>query len=386
MTFESPAEHAEQAASVLAPESGLLADLDIAGLGRSLGVVFPGALANPAQAARPGPVTRSAWRRSRRWRCPAGWVARPRRRCHLTRRTSVSPTRVVGQPGFLLPADVLPGVRRLHGGWYRGRAGPDSGREGSADTGLVVDALAPTNYLPTNPAALKRALRDRRRERGEGDAQLRRRPAVTTAGRPASGGHQPVRLGEQPRRHARPRWLPQRADGTAAVLTADRSGPRQAPLLFSPPWINKYYVMDLAPGAASSSGRSSTSGPCSRSVTAIRRAEMSGITMDDYLVHGPQQALDVIGEITGARPSTSSDCAWGRADRDHRRLPGRGRRRQIGNLTLLNTMLDYSEPGCAGRLHRYGHDPAAGEEDGAGGRAGREAPCQEPSTCCGPTT
>ena len=31
MTFESPAEHAEQAASVLAPESGLLADLDIAG-------------------------------------------------------------------------------------------------------------------------------------------------------------------------------------------------------------------------------------------------------------------------------------------------------------------------------------------------------------------
>ena len=51
MTFESPAEHAEQAASVLAPESGLLADLDIAGLGRSLGLVFRGALGNPAEAA-----------------------------------------------------------------------------------------------------------------------------------------------------------------------------------------------------------------------------------------------------------------------------------------------------------------------------------------------
>ena len=29
-------------------------------------------------------------------------------------------------------------------------------------------------------------------------------------------------------------------------------------------------------------------------------AEMAGTTMDDYLISGPQQALDVITEITGA--------------------------------------------------------------------------------------
>ena len=60
---------------------------------------------------RPGPAMRSAWRRSRRPPCPAGWVARPPRRCHLTQGSPFRRPHLVRQPRLSRAADVLPGVR-----------------------------------------------------------------------------------------------------------------------------------------------------------------------------------------------------------------------------------------------------------------------------------
>src|ERR1700749_4059379 len=54
MTDETPHDRGQDAAFVLAPESGLLAEMDAAGLGRALGQVFTGALANPAAASEAG--------------------------------------------------------------------------------------------------------------------------------------------------------------------------------------------------------------------------------------------------------------------------------------------------------------------------------------------
>jgi len=47
----------------------------------------------------------------------------------------------------------------------------------------------------------------------------------------------------------------------AHVRAANRPGPC-ATIVCSPPWINKYYIMDLAPADPSSSTRSSTASPC----------------------------------------------------------------------------------------------------------------------------
>ena len=121
------------------------------------------------------------------------------------------------------------------------------------------------------------------------------------------------------------------------------------PLLASPPWINKYYVMDLAPGRSFIEWAVQHG----RTVFAISyinpTADMSHTTMDDYLIHGPQTALDVISEITGAETidivglclggaMTAVTAAYLMAAGDSR----------IGTLTLLNTMLDYAEPGALG--------------------------------------
>ncbi len=72
------------------------------------------------------------------------------------------------------------------------------------------------------------------------------------------------------------------------------------PMLASPPWINKYYIMDLAPG------RSFIEWAVQHGHTVFAisyrnpGAEMRGVTLDDYLISGPKTALDVISDITGS--------------------------------------------------------------------------------------
>ena len=121
------------------------------------------------------------------------------------------------------------------------------------------------------------------------------------------------------------------------------------PMLASPPWINKYYIMDLAPGRSFLEWAVTHE----RTVFAISYrnpdASMRGVTLDDYLIHGPRTALDVIGDITGAPKTdivglclggalTGMLAAYLAATGDDR----------IGSITLLNTLLDYSEPGVLG--------------------------------------
>src|SRR5436305_5713955 len=74
---------------------------------------------------------------------------------------------------------------------------------------------------------------------------------------------------------------------------------RTTPLLCSPPWINKYYVMDLAP-KRSFVEWAVQHGHTVFAVSYRNPAEtMRGVTLDDYLLHGPHAALETIEEIIG---------------------------------------------------------------------------------------
>jgi polyhydroxyalkanoate synthase len=124
---------------------------------------------------------------------------------------------------------------------------------------------------------------------------------------------------------------------------------RAVPTLASPPWINKYYIMDLAPGRSFIEWAVQHE----RTVFAISYrnpdASMRGVTLDDYLIHSPRDALDVIGDITGAPKIDITGLCLGGALTGMLAayLAGTGDDR-IGSITLLNTMLDYSEPGVLG--------------------------------------
>ena len=71
--------------------------------------------------------------------------------------------------------------------------------------------------------------------------------------------------------------------------------------------------------------------------------------MDDYLIHGPQTALDVISEITGAETiDIVGLCLGGALTAVTAAYLMQAGDTRIGTLTLLNTMLDYAEPGALG--------------------------------------
>ncbi len=349
MTIETPLERAEHAASVLAPETGLLADPDVAGLGRSLAMVFRGALSNPVEAAQAGlryaaclaqipGVSLSKWLGGE---MPPPVQLNPKDRRFADRTWSQNPAFYSLWMSYQAFAEFMDQLVTA--------AGLERIQETKARllTGLMVDALAPTNFFPTNPAALKCALETGGASLAKG-MQNFLDDLLYNNGRPRQVDAGKFTLGKD--LAATPCKVVYRNDLMELLqYSAQTAQVHAAPLLCSPPWINKYYVMDLAPGRSFIEWAVKNE----RSVFAISyrnpSAEMSGITMDDYLIHGPQQALDVIQEITGAATVDIVGLCLGGALTaiTDAYLTAAGEER-IGTLTLLNTLLDYSDPGVLG--------------------------------------
>jgi poly[(R)-3-hydroxyalkanoate] polymerase subunit PhaC len=116
-----------------------------------------------------------------------------------------------------------------------------------------------------------------------------------------------------------------------------------------PPWINKFYIMDLAPG------RSFVQWAVEHGHTVFAisyhnpNAEHRDRSLDDYLLQGPIAALDVMRDVTGAeRASIVGLCLGGTLTAGlEAYLAARGEDR-IASTTLLNTLVDFSRPGRLG--------------------------------------
>ena len=76
---------------------------------------------------------------------------------------------------------------------------------------------------------------------------------------------------------------------------------------------------------------------------------MRGITLDDYLIEGPKTALDVISDITKSpKINITGLCLGGALTGMLASYLVRTGDDRINSVSLLNTMLDYSEPGVLG--------------------------------------
>jgi polyhydroxyalkanoate synthase len=212
---------------------------------------------------------------------------------------------------------------------------------------LLADALAPTNLLLTNPAALKRAF-----ETGGRSVFVGARNFLDdlrhNGGRPRQVDTSPFRLGEN--MAATPSKVVFRNDLIELLQYLPQTDEVHAvPLLASPPWINKYYIMDLAPGRSLIEWAVRQG----RTVFAISYrnpdSSMSGITMEDYSTDGMRAALDAVSEITGSETvDVLAVCLGGALTvMTAAQLAASGEDR-IGTMTLINTLLDYTEPGLLG--------------------------------------
>ena len=213
----------------------------------------------------------------------------------------------------------------------------------------VLDAVAPTNFLPGNPAALRRAIETRGESLRAGlDNFLR--DVADNRGRPAQVDRSAFTLGEN--LAATPGKVVFRNDLMELIQYAPQTETvYETPLLLSPPWINKYYIMDLAPGRSFAEWAVQHG----HTVFAISYRNpdesMRDVALDDYLVNGPCAALDVARDITGAAQlNIAGLCVGGTlavALLAHLAATTKSRS-PVRSLTLLNTLVDFSQPGPLG--------------------------------------
>jgi polyhydroxyalkanoate synthase len=77
---------------------------------------------------------------------------------------------------------------------------------------------------------------------------------------------------------------------------------------------------------------------------------MRHVALDDYLLHGPRTALDVVADITGAEQCNIVGLCLGGTLTAMllAYLVGAGEGHRVRSATLLNTLIDFSQPGPMG--------------------------------------
>ncbi|MGO8884621.1 MAG: PHA/PHB synthase family protein [Streptosporangiaceae bacterium] len=338
---------AEDAAEALGPEFGL-ASLDTAGFSDATLAVFRRAAGRPADmaaayvrfwtsVARIGPVATARWFGSK----VEPPIPVPRDKRFADRTWSDNPAYFALQQMYLAASRLAEDTLAAGAG-----EATDDAKAGLAIS-FLMDALAPTNFLPTNPAALKRVLETGGASLAAGAANFVD-DLLTHGGRPRQVDSRPFKVGEN--LAATPGKIVFKNDLMELIQYQPQTEQVHAiPVLASPPWINKYYIMDLSPGRSFLEWAVQHE----RTLFAISYrnpdSTMSGVSLDDYLIHGPREALDVISDITGAPKIDIVGLCLGGALTGMLAayLSEKGDDR-LGSITLLNTLLDYSEPGVLG--------------------------------------
>ena len=225
-------------------------------------------------------------------------------------------------------------------------------------TRQFIDALAPTNFAMTNPEVARRTVETGGEnlvqglsnmledlERGQGRLRVR----MTDLEKFKLGENVAVTPGKVVFENDLMQLL-QYVPTTETVRTR--------PLLIVPPWINKYYILDLRPKNSFikwAVDQGHTVFVVSWVNPDERLAEKS---MDDYLLEGPVAALDAIEQATGeSRVNAIGYCLGGTLlaatlaylkARDPSAARAADRRPVIESATFFTTMVDFEEPGELG--------------------------------------
>jgi len=212
-------------------------------------------------------------------------------------------------------------------------------------TKQFVDALAPTNFVATNPVVLKRALASEGASLVQGFANLagdaqRGRISMSDEGAFALGRNLAVTPGSVVFRNELIELIQYRP-ATARVY--------RRPLLVVPPCINKYYILDLQP--ENSFVRWAVGEGHTVFILSWRNIppELGHLTWDDYLVDGILAAIDVAKDVAGSRTlNTLGFCVGGTLLACALAVLAARSDRSVESVTLLTTMLDFAHPGDIG--------------------------------------
>ena len=208
-----------------------------------------------------------------------------------------------------------------------------------------AEAVAPSNFLATNPEALKLALDSGGASLAQGlsnligDAQ-RGRIAMTDESAFAVGGNLACSAGSVVFRNELMELI-QYAPATAEIY--------KRPLLIVPPCINKFYILDLRP--ENSFVRHVVAAGHTAFIISWRNIppDLGDLTWDDYLEQGVLRAIGIAREISGSRTvNTLGFCVGGTLLACSLAVLAARREHVVTSATLLTTLLDFEDPGEIG--------------------------------------
>jgi len=213
----------------------------------------------------------------------------------------------------------------------------------------IMDMMAPTNFLPTNPDALEKALETGGESLVQGLENLVRDVEanhgdllVTLADREAFsvGGNIATTPGKVVFRN-RMIELIQYAPATEKV--------RALPVVLFPPWINKFYILDLKP--QNSLIKWVVDQGFTLFVVSWKNPDASyaGVGMDDYVQEGFLAAMEAAKEITGQdKINAIGYCIAGTTLALTLALMRDRGDKSVNSATFFTTLTDFSEPGEVG--------------------------------------
>ena len=207
---------------------------------------------------------------------------------------------------------------------------------------LGIDAAAPTNFLPGNPAALRAARRTRGRSLLKGTANFLS-DLATNRGLPEAVDAAPFVKGRD--LAATPGRVVFRNEVMELIQYEPQTETVHAvPMLVSPPWVNKYYVLDLAPQ------RSVIGWLVEHGHTVFTLsyrnpdAASRDVGLDQYVRDGLVPALGVIADITGAEEvNLAGACLGGLLALMLAAWVTEDERPRVGCISLLNTIADFTD-------------------------------------------
>ena len=216
-------------------------------------------------------------------------------------------------------------------------------------TRQFIDALSPTNFAATNPKVLKAAqetkgenlikgldqlLKDL--ERGQGELRI----SMTDTDAFELGKNVAVTPGKVVYQNDLIQLL-QYAPTTEKVA--------KRPLLIVPPWINKYYILDLQP-KNSFIKWATDQGQTVFVISWINPDQKyADKRFEDYMLEGPLAAMDAIKQATGETElNLIGYCIGGTLTASTLAYMAEKKDDRVKSATFFTTMVDFSEPGELG--------------------------------------
>ncbi len=240
---------------------------------------------------------------------------------------------------YLLATDaVLASIENTPG------ADPKSIRRAKFFAKQFADAMSPSNFAFFNPLVIEETLRTGGQNLAKGMENLIE-DIRENAGRPALVNKKAFRVGKNVA--VTPGRVVHRNDLCELIQYAPSTKKvHQTPVIIVPPWINKYYVLDLQP--ENSLIKALVDQGFTTFVISWRNpdASMRDLTMRDYLVRGPLECARISAQIAGADLCNAVGyCIGGTLLAMLLAYLAKRGERTIGTATFLASLIDFEDAG-----------------------------------------